>query len=79
MSTALIRGPYTSPGFTDERIHIFLAFDLTKGTAATEPDEFLSCESMPLRAAVELVRDGTISDGKTAVGLLLASRLVGRE
>ena len=70
---------YTSPGFTDERIHIFLAFDLTKGTAATEPDEFLSCESMPLRAAVELVRDGTISDGKTAVGLLLASRLVGRE
>ncbi|HEY6220588.1 MAG TPA: NUDIX hydrolase [Gemmatimonadaceae bacterium] len=69
---------YTSPGFTDERIHLFLAFDLSQGEAATEPDEFVTCESMPLAAAVELVQSGVICDGKTAVALLLASRFVGR-
>ena len=66
---------YTTPGFTDERIHIFLATGLSEGQTAHEADEFLSCERMSLKRGIELIRDGVINDGKTAVGLLLAARL----
>jgi ADP-ribose diphosphatase len=64
---------YTTPGFTDERIHVFMAVGLTHGTARREKDEFLEVETMPLSRALELIRDGEISDAKTALGLLYAA------
>jgi ADP-ribose diphosphatase len=67
---------YTSPGFTDERIHLFLATGLTEGVSSVEPDEILGVELVRLSSAVEMVREGEIVDAKTAVALLLtASRL----
>lgn len=65
---------YTTPGFTDERIHIFLAAELerSEGTGR-EPDEFMEIETMPISRALEMVRDGEISDSKTVVGLLYAA------
>jgi ADP-ribose pyrophosphatase len=63
---------YTTPGFTDERIHIFMAEELSNGAASLEPDEFLELESMPLARAVAMVQAGEIVDAKTAIGLLLA-------
>jgi ADP-ribose pyrophosphatase len=63
---------YTTPGFTDERIHIFLAEQLTPGKSAHEPDEFLELRPTPLPEAVEMVRTGKIVDGKTCIALLLA-------
>src|ERR1041385_6091312 len=35
----------TTPGFTDERIHLFWAADLKPGTHAREPDEFIEVRS----------------------------------
>jgi len=67
---------YTTPGFTDERIHIFLATGLTQGKTAHEADEFLSCETVGLRRAMEMIRAGEINDGKTVVGLLYAAGFV---
>ncbi len=64
---------YTTPGFTDEKIHIFMAVGLTRGESATEADEFLEVETMTLSRALELVRTGEIKDGKTAVGILYAA------
>lgn len=64
---------FTTPGFTDEKIHLFLATGLTRGEAAREKDEFLEIETMALSRALELIRDGTIKDGKTIVGLLYAA------
>jgi len=61
---------YTTPGFTDERIHLYLATGLTRGETAHEADEFMSVEVMSLSAALELVRSGEIQDAKTALGLL---------
>lgn len=63
---------YTTPGFTDEIIHIFVADDLTGGAASREPDEFMELQSMPLSRAVAMVHSGEIMDAKTAIGLLLA-------
>lgn len=64
---------YTTPGFTDERIHLFLATGITRGDHAREKDEFLEVETMPLARALELVRDGEIVDGKTVISLLYAA------
>jgi ADP-ribose pyrophosphatase len=67
---------YTTPGFTDERIHIFLATGLERGPTAHESDEFLSVESISLRHALEMIESGEINDGKTAVGILFAAGFI---
>ena len=61
---------WTTPGFTDERIHLFWAADLTTGTHAREVDEFIEVIPTPLSQALSQVRDGTICDAKTVVGIL---------
>lgn len=61
---------FTTPGFTDEKIHVFLAANLTMGTVAREPDEFMSVEETPLSEALALVQGGMISDSKTALAVL---------
>lgn len=63
---------YTTPGFTDERIHLFVAEDLTNGVATPEADEFMETHQIPLSQAVAMVRSGEIVDAKTAIALLLA-------
>lgn len=64
---------YTTPGFTDERIHVFMATQLTRGEATREADEFAEVETIALSSALDLIRQGKISDGKTIVGLLFAA------
>jgi ADP-ribose pyrophosphatase len=64
---------FTTPGFTDERIHVYMAQGITHGASSREADEFLEVETMTLSRALELVRDGEISDGKTALALLYAA------
>jgi ADP-ribose pyrophosphatase len=64
---------YTTPGFTDERIHLFMAVGLTRGENSREVDEFIEVETMPLSRALSLVEQGEIRDAKTALGLLFAA------
>ena len=64
---------YTTPGFTDEKIHLFRATGLVAGESKRESDEFLDLEPMPLSRALELVETGEIKDAKTALGLLFAA------
>jgi ADP-ribose pyrophosphatase len=64
---------YTTPGFTDERIHLFMATGLTHGETGHESDEFLTVETLPLSQALEMIRDGVIQDAKTALGILYAA------
>jgi ADP-ribose pyrophosphatase len=64
---------YTTPGFTDERIHLFMATGLTQGDTGHEPDEFLTVETLPVSQALEMIRDGVIKDAKTALGILYAA------
>lgn len=67
---------FTTPGFTDEQIHLFMATDLTKGTGKLDEDEFLDTEIMLLSQALEKIRDGDISDGKTICTILYAAGYV---
>ena len=64
---------YTTPGFTDEKIHIFMATGLVAGETKHESDEFLDLEPMLLSRALGMVQAGEITDAKTALGLLYAA------
>lgn len=61
---------FTTPGFTDERIHLFAAFGLTAGQVQRDADEFLEVKTMPLTQALAMISTGEIVDGKTIVALL---------
>jgi ADP-ribose pyrophosphatase len=69
-------GIFTTPGFTDEFIHIYLAEDLREGSTSHDHDEFIEQARMPLSTALALVASGEITDGKTICSLLFASRFL---
>ncbi len=65
---------FTSPGFCDERIWLFLAQGLHETAHAHDPDEVITdIRRVPYREALAMVRDGAIVDGKTIVGLHLGA------
>jgi ADP-ribose pyrophosphatase len=68
---------FTTPGFTDERIHLYLATELTRGDTAHEQDEFMTVETVPMSHALQLIRDGGIVDSKTVVALLYVAGFLG--
>lgn len=59
-------------GYSDETIEMYVARGLTAGEASLDAGEFLDVFSLPLAEAVEMVRDGRITDAKTVAGLLWA-------
>lgn len=65
---------FTTPGFTDERIHLFLARGLHATAAAHEADEVIvEVRWIPVPEALAMIRRGEIVDGKTIAGLHLAA------
>lgn len=66
----------TTPGFTDERISLYLARDLSVGESHPDEDEFLNVVRMPLAELVERIARGEVTDGKTVCAALLADRLM---
>ena len=60
---------FTTPGFTDEHIHLFVATDLVPGREARDRDEFMEIHWLPLSEALGLIRSGDIKDAKTICGL----------
>ncbi len=59
----------TTPGFTNEIIHIFCGKELTPGTQNLGADEVLEIIELPLARTMTLIKDGTINDAKTIIGL----------
>ena len=66
----------TTPGFCNERIHLYLATGLHAGKTHPDEDEFVCTLRMPLSDAVQKVMDGTFRDGKTALALLMVQQLL---
>ena len=65
---------YTTPGFTDEVVHLWLTTDLAPGTSNLDEDEFMELVQVALSRALEWVRGGRIVDGKSVATLLFAAR-----
>ena len=67
---------WTTPGFTDEVIHLYLASGLTAGTPSRERDEFIEVVPQPLSQVLTRIRDGEVRDAKTVVAILYMARFV---
>jgi ADP-ribose pyrophosphatase len=67
---------FTTPGFTDEVIHLYVATGLTAGEPSRERDEFIEVVPLPLSQVLTRVRDGEIRDAKTIVAILYMAGFV---
>ncbi len=64
---------YTSPGFSDEVLHLYLVRKLREEEAEADEDEFLEIVRVPLQEALAMISRGEIEDSKTICGLALAA------
>jgi len=68
---------YTTPGFTDEVMHLFFAQDLVWDPLAPDDDEFIGVERIPWDEAVQKARGSEFNDAKTILGILLVQGQIG--
>ena len=64
----------TTPGFTDERIHLFCAYDPPRARRRPEAHELIRTEVVGLERALVMIERGEIVDGKSIAALFLAAR-----
>lgn len=67
---------YTSPGFTNEKIYLFLATDLVKGEANPDSGEFIEVEKYDINLLIKMIERGEITDSKTIIGINLAKKIL---
>ena len=60
---------YPTPGYTNEKIYIYRAYDCVKTQAHLDDGEFLDVEYIPLKKIEEMLKTGEIKDGKTIIAL----------
>lgn len=66
---------YSSPGYSREKIHLYLATSLVKaGKQALDTDEFLIVKTVTMNQALSMLERGLIKDGKTITAILLAGK-----
>jgi ADP-ribose pyrophosphatase len=65
---------YTTPGFCDERMHLFRATGLREVPARPEADERIEVRTLSLEDALAMIERGEVREGKTLVALLLEAR-----
>ena len=70
---------HSSPGFSSERLYIYLALDLSSGEAHPDEGEFLDLVKLPFSELLSMVKRGEISDGKTAIAALQAEHILAGE
>lgn len=71
-------GPmFSTPGFCDEVIHLFLAENLSETEANPDEDEFLDIIKLPLQEVLEKVCAGKIPDAKTQILVLRVCSILG--
>jgi ADP-ribose pyrophosphatase len=63
---------YVSPGFLTEKMHVYLATELTETEQKLEEDEILTVERHGFADLFEMIRAGEIEDAKTIAGVILA-------
>ena len=69
---------FTTPGFTDEVIHLFAAFELQPVARRPEDDEVIELAPTPFAEALAMVFRGELNDAKSALALLHAAHRLGR-
>jgi ADP-ribose pyrophosphatase len=65
---------YSTPGFCEEKLHVYLAADLTPSSQSLDHDELIEIVYLPFAEAVRMAERGGIEDSKTIIALLLAAK-----
>lgn len=60
---------FTTPGFSNERIYLFCAYDLSPGERSLDVDEVIEAHPFPLEKVIAMVNSGEITDAKTIAAL----------
>lgn len=67
---------YPSPGYTDEKIYLYLAKNIEIGEMSLDEDEFVNVKAFKLEKLLEMIENNEIKDSKTIIGILRTSRLL---
>ncbi len=70
---------FSSPGFTNEKIHIFIATGVITGEPTPEDDEYIDVVKINIKEAMNMISNGTIKDGKTIIGIFMAHERIKRD
>ncbi len=62
---------YSSPGFCNETMHLYMAENFKKGENCLEEDEFLKVVEIKMEDALSFIESGKLKDAKTIIGILL--------
>ena len=65
---------FTTPGFCEEKLWVYLATRLTKVEQKLESDEIVEVERVTFARAFEMIADGEIEDAKTIIGITMAAQ-----
>ncbi|MBC7333658.1 MAG: NUDIX hydrolase [Actinobacteria bacterium] len=68
---------YTSPGFCNEILYLYLALDFEEKENSLDEDEFLQVFRVKLGDSLDMIKSGTIKDAKTIIGILMARDYIG--
>lgn len=74
----LLGNLYSSPGFSTEKMYLYIAHQLTLAEASPEEDESITVEKIPFAEALQKIESGDIVDAKSIVGVLRVARLLGK-
>jgi ADP-ribose pyrophosphatase len=66
------------PGYSDERIHIYLATELQPADQNLDADEVIQVQEVEFKDALDMIGNGEIQDAKSIAGLLMASAWLNR-
>ena len=67
---------FSTPGFCEERLFVYLATRLLPAQQNLDHDEFVEVVRIPLADAILMANRGDIEDSKTLVALLMADRMI---
>ncbi|MCX7749750.1 MAG: NUDIX hydrolase [Clostridia bacterium] len=70
-----IMSVHSTPGFSNEVLHMYVATELQEGEACADEGEFISSERVPVSQLVQMVLDHEITDAKSIIGILLADKI----
>lgn len=68
---------FTTPGFCEEKLWVYLATDLIETAQQLEGDEQLEIVRVTFQRAFEMISDGEIEDAKTIIGIIMAASRLG--
>jgi ADP-ribose pyrophosphatase len=67
---------HSTPGFSDEVLHMYVAVGLVEGKSCADADEFISTEKHKVEDLSDMILSGKITDAKSIIGILMAERII---